>query len=82
MFESSVLRRIFEPKRDKVTGEWIKLHNVGLNYLHSSRNIVRMIKLRRMRWVGHAARIGADERCIQVFGGETRGKETTWKTQA
>jgi len=41
-----------------------------------------MIKLRRMKWVGLAARIGADERCIQVFGGETRGKETTWKTQA
>jgi hypothetical protein len=77
-----VLRRIFEPKRDEVTGEWRKLHNEELNDLYCSPNIFRMIKSRRMRQAGHAARVGEEETCIQDFGGETRGKETTWKTQA
>ena len=58
MFENRVLRRIFEPKRDEVTGEWRKLHNEELNNLYSSPNIVRVIKSRRMRWAGHVARIG------------------------
>ena len=69
MFEIRVLKRIFGPKRDEVSGEWRKLHNEELNELRSSFIIVRMIKLRRMRWAGHVARIG--ERCIQGFGGET-----------
>jgi len=55
MFENRVLRRIFEPKRDEVTGEWSKLHNEELNDLYSSPNIVQVIKLRRMRWAGHVA---------------------------
>jgi len=58
VFENRVLRRIFEPKRDKVTGEWRKLHNEERNDLYSSPNIVRVIKLRRIRWVGHVARMG------------------------
>jgi hypothetical protein len=58
MFENRVLRRMFGPKRDEVTGEWRKLHNEELNNLYSSPNIVRVIKSRRMRWVGHVARIG------------------------
>jgi len=55
MFENRVLRRIFGPKRDEVTGEWRKLHNEELNDLYCPPNIVRVIKSRRMRWVGHVA---------------------------
>jgi hypothetical protein len=55
VFENGVLRRIFEPKRDEVTGEWRKLHNEELHNLYSSPNTVRVIKLRRMRWAGHVA---------------------------
>jgi hypothetical protein len=50
-----VFRRIFGPKRDGVTGGWRKLHNEELHNLYSSPNIIRMIKSRRMRWVGHVA---------------------------
>jgi hypothetical protein len=50
MFENRVLRRVFEPKRDEVTGEWRKLHNEELHILYSSANIIRQIKSRRMRW--------------------------------
>ena len=57
MFENRALRGIFGPKRDGVTGEWRKLHNEELNDLYSSPNIVRGIKLRRMRWAGHVARM-------------------------
>jgi hypothetical protein len=66
LFENRVLRRIFGPKRDEVTGEWRKLHNEELNDLYSSPNIVRVIKSRRMRWVGHVKRIGY--KCMQGFG--------------
>jgi hypothetical protein len=52
-----VLRRIFGPKRDEVMGDWRKLHNEELHNLYSSPNIIRMIKSRRMRWVGHVARM-------------------------
>ena len=58
VFVNRVLRRIFEPKRDEVTGEWRKLNNVELNDLYLSPNIVRVIKSRRMRWAGHVARMG------------------------
>jgi len=69
VFENRVLRRIFWPKRDYVTGEWRKLHNEELNDLCCSPNIVRVIKSRRMRLAGHAARMG--ERSIHCFDGET-----------
>jgi hypothetical protein len=58
MFENRVLRRIFGPKRDEVTGSWRKVHNEELHNLYSSPSIIRMIKSRRMRWAGHVARMG------------------------
>ena len=74
-----VLRRIFGPRRDEVTGEWRRLHNKELNDLYRSPNIVRVIKSRRMRWVGHVARMVRRRGCVD-FGGETGGKETTGET--
>jgi hypothetical protein len=56
--KNKVLRRIFEPKRDEVTGEWRRLHNKELYALYSSPNIIRVIKSRRLRWAGHVARMG------------------------
>jgi len=61
VFENRVLRRIFGPKRDEITGEWRKLHNEELNDLYSSPNIVQVIKSRRMRWAGHVASMGRGE---------------------
>jgi hypothetical protein len=55
VFENKVLKRIFGPKRDEVTGGWRKLHNEELHDLYSSSSIIRIIKSRRMRWVGHVA---------------------------
>jgi hypothetical protein len=62
VFENRVLRRIFGPKRDEVTGEWRKLHNEELHDLYSSPSIIRIIKSRRMRWAGHVARVGRRRR--------------------
>jgi len=64
MFENMVLRRIFGPRRDEVTGECRRLHNEELNDFYSSPNIVRVIKSRRMRWAGHVARINKERGCI------------------
>ena len=58
VFENMVLRRIFGPTRNGLTGEWKRLHNEELNDLSSLPNIVRVIKSRRMRWAGHVARRG------------------------
>ena len=80
VFENRVLRRVFGPKRDEVTGEWRKLHNEELRVLYSQPNIVRVVKSRRTRWAGHVARMG-EERCAQGSSGETRGKEATEETQ-
>ena len=71
MFENRVLRRIFRPKRDKVTRVWRKLHNEKPNDLYSSPNITWVIKLRRMRWARHVACMGWEARGVQGFGGET-----------
>ena len=60
MSENMVLRRIFGPRSDEVTGEWRRLHNEELNHLYSSTNIVRVIKWRRIKWAGHVARMGEE----------------------
>jgi hypothetical protein len=60
VFENMVLRRIFGPRRDEVTGDWRRLHNKEINVLYSSPNIMRVIKSRRMRWAGHVARMGEE----------------------
>jgi len=66
-----VLRRIFGPKRDDLTGKWRKMRNEGLNHLYSSKNIIWVIKSRRIRWAGHVAHRGREETCIKGSGGET-----------
>jgi len=74
VFENMVLRRIFEPRRDEVTGEWRRLHNEELNDLYSSPNIVRVIKSRRMRWVEHVARMGEERGVYRVLVGKPEGR--------
>jgi len=58
VFENRVLRKVFGPKRDDVTGEWRKLHNEEMNDLYSLPSIVRVVISRRMRWAGYVARMG------------------------
>ena len=72
MFENRVLRRIFGPRRDEVTGEWRRLHYEELNDLYSSPNIVRVIKLRIIRWDGHVACRGEERGCIGSCWGNRR----------
>ena len=74
VFENRVLRRIFGPKRDGVTGEWRILNNEKLNDLYCSPNIVRVIKSRRMRWAGHVARMEEGRGVHKVFMGKPEGK--------
>ena len=77
VFENRVLRRIFGPKRDRVIVEWRKLHNVELNSLYSSLNIVRVIKSRRMRWAGHVARMEEGRGVHKVLVGKPEGERET-----
>ena len=72
MFEKRVLRRIFGPKRDEVTGEWRKVHNEEINDLYSL--IVRVIKSRIIRWVGHVARMGERRGVYRVLVGKPEEK--------
>jgi hypothetical protein len=74
VFENRVIRRIFGPKRDEVTGGWRKLHNEELNGLYSSPGIVRVIKARRKRWAGHVARM-VEVRCAyNILVGRPEGR--------
>jgi hypothetical protein len=77
VFQNRVLRRIFGPKRDEVTGEWRKLHSGELHILYSSTDIIRQIKSQRMRWVEHVAHMGEGGKRVQGFGGKAQGKEAT-----
>jgi len=70
--ENMVLRRIFGPRRDEVTGEWTRLHNEELNDLYSLPSIVRVIKSRRMRWAGHVTCMGEERGCIGSWWGNQR----------
>ena len=74
VFENMVLRKIFGPRRDEVTGEWRRLHNEELNDLYSSPNIVRVIKSGRMRWAGHVARMGEVQEMYRVLLGKPEGR--------
>jgi len=74
--ENRVLRRIFGPKRDDVTGEWRKLQNEELNDLYCSHIIVRVIKTRRIRWAGHVARMGERRGVYRVLVGKHEGKRS------
>ena len=74
MFENRVLGRIFGSKMDEVTDEWRKLHNEELNDAYCSLNIVRVITSRRMRWVGHVARMGERRGVYRVLVGKPKGK--------
>jgi hypothetical protein len=74
VFENRVLRRVFGPKRDLVTGEWRKLHNEELNDLYSLPKSVRVVKSRRMRWAGHVARMGEGRGVHRVLVGKPEGR--------
>jgi hypothetical protein len=67
LFENRLLRKIFGPKRDEVTGEWRKFHN-------EEPNIIRIIKSRRMRWAGHVARMGEKRNAYRLLLGKPEGK--------
>jgi hypothetical protein len=76
MIENRVLRRIFGPKRDGVTGWWRKLHSEELHNLYSSPSIIRIIKSRRMRWAGHVARMGEKRNVYRLLVGKPEGKRS------
>jgi hypothetical protein len=75
VFENRLLRRIFGPTRDEVTGEWRKLHNRELHNLYSSPDIIRQIKSRRLMWAGHGARMGEGRNVYRVLVGKPEGKK-------
>jgi hypothetical protein len=74
VFENRVLRRIFRPKRDGVTGGWRKLYNEELHNLYSSQSIISIIKSRRMRWAGHVARMGEKGNVYRLLVGKPEEK--------
>jgi hypothetical protein len=80
VFENMAMRRTFRPKRDEVTGEWRRLHNEELYNLYSTK-CYSGEKIKRKEMGRASSHCGWDQQCLQPFGGETWGKETTWKIQ-
>ena len=78
VFKNRVLRMIFGPKRDDITGEWRRLHNEELYDVYSSLNIIRVIKSRRMRWAGHAAFMGDRRGVHRILVGSSEKREAIW----
>jgi hypothetical protein len=74
VLENRVLRRIFGPKRDEVTGGWRKLHNEELHGLYSSLSIIRLIKARRMRWAEHVVHMGEVRGAYNILAGRPEGR--------
>jgi hypothetical protein len=74
VFENRVLRRIFGPMRDEVTGEWRKLHSEELHNLYSSPDSITQVKSRRMRWAGNVVRVGEERKVYKVLVGKPEGK--------
>jgi hypothetical protein len=74
VFENRVLRRVFWPKKDEVTGEWRKLYNEDLSDLYSLPSIVRVVKSRKMGWAGHVALMGEGRVVYRVLVGKPEGK--------
>jgi hypothetical protein len=74
VLENRMLRRIFGPKRDRVTGGWRKLHNEGLHNLYSSPSAIRIIKLRRIRWARHVARMEENRKVYRSLIGKPKGR--------
>jgi hypothetical protein len=74
VFENKVLRRIFGPKRDEVTGEWRRLHNKELHALYSSPSIILVTKSRRLRWAGHVACMGEKRGAYRALVGKPEGR--------
>jgi hypothetical protein len=75
VFENRVLRRIFGPKRDEVTGEWTKLHSEELRDLFSSPSVIRIIKSRMMRWAEHVARMEGKRNAYRLLVGKPEGRK-------
>jgi hypothetical protein len=74
VFENRVLRRVFGPKRNEVTGGWRELHNEELHNFYSSPIIIKMISSRRMRWTRHVARIREKRNACRILVGNPEGK--------
>jgi hypothetical protein len=81
VFENRVLRRIFGPKRDEVTGEWRRLHNEEICALYSSRNIIWVMKSRRLRWAGHVARMEERRGAYRALVGKPEGRRPLGRTR-
>jgi hypothetical protein len=75
VFLNTLLRRIFGPKNDEVTGEWRKLHNEEFHDLYSSPSIIRLMKARRIIWAGHVARMGEKRNAYRLLVGKPEGRK-------
>ena len=81
-FHNSVLRKIFGPKMEEVTGDRRKVHKVEFNDVYTSSNIIRVVRSRTIRGGRSMWRVQGEERCLHGFAGEASGKRTAWRTQS